>query len=47
MEKNNDKKYFYNRDLSWLDFNSRVLHEATKNRNPLFERAMFLAIVSS
>ncbi|MBC2857201.1 polyphosphate kinase 1 [Cetobacterium sp. 2A] len=47
MEKNNDKKYFYNRDLSWLDFNSRVLHEATKNRNPLFERAMFLAIASS
>lgn len=39
-------KYF-NRDLSWLRFNHRVLQEAADKRNPLYERLKFLAIFSS
>src|SRR5262245_40317924 len=35
------------RDLSWLEFNQRVLHEAEDDRTPLLERVKFLAIVSS
>jgi polyphosphate kinase len=35
------------RDLSWLDFNDRVLAEALDERTPLLERAKFLAIFSS
>lgn len=35
------------RDLSWLDFNDRVLAEALDPRNPLLERAKFLAIFTS
>ncbi len=35
---------FLNRDLSWLDFNYRVLYEAMDPRNPLLERVKFLAI---
>jgi polyphosphate kinase len=35
------------RDLSWLDFNDRVLAEAIDERTPLLERAKFLAIFSS
>jgi polyphosphate kinase len=35
------------RDLSWLEFNERVLAEALDNRNPLLERAKFLAIFTS
>lgn len=38
---------YYNRDLSWLRFNHRVLQEAADKRNPLFERIKFLAIYSS
>ncbi len=40
------KKIIYNRDLSWLEFNNRVVYEAKEGRNPLLERAMFLAIAS-
>ena len=40
-------KQIYNRDLSWLRFNHRVLQEASDTRNPLFERLKFLAIFSS
>jgi polyphosphate kinase len=35
------------RDLSWLDFNNRVLAEALDERTPLLERAKFLAIFTS
>jgi polyphosphate kinase len=41
------KGVWIDRDLSWLDFNERVLAEALDNRNPLLERAKFLAIVTS
>lgn len=37
----------YNRELSWLDFNWRVLHEAVDQRTPLLERLKFIAITSS
>jgi polyphosphate kinase len=35
---------YLNRELSWLEFNARVLHEARDARNPLLERAKFAAI---
>ena len=38
---------FYNRELSWLEFNTRILHEARDNKNPLLERLNFLAITAS
>lgn len=38
---------YLNRDLSWVEFNRRVLMEAKDPGNPLLERAKFLAIVSS
>lgn len=39
--------YYNNRELSWLDFNLRVLQEAIDSRNALLERYKFLAITSS
>src|SRR5688572_1404468 len=42
----NDGQYF-NRELSWLEFNARVLHEALDHRTPLLERLKFLAIFST
>lgn len=41
------KEYFVNRELSWVEFNKRVLSEARDKSVPLFERMKFLAITAS
>ncbi|PSN16917.1 polyphosphate kinase 1 [filamentous cyanobacterium CCT1] len=40
-------QYYLSRELSWLEFNRRVLHEALDDRTPLLEALKFLAIFSS
>jgi len=42
-----DPLLYANRELSWLDFNDRVLAEAYDPRNPLLERVRFLSITAS
>ncbi len=42
-----DPAHYFNRELSWIEFNNRVLHEAFDPRTPLLERLKFLAIFSS
>ncbi len=42
-----EPELFLNRELSWLEFNGRVLEEAADSTNPLLERLKFAAIVAS
>src|SRR5579885_324764 len=42
-----DPSLYLNKELSWLEFNQRVLDEALDQRHPLLERVKFLAIVST
>ena len=47
VSKLNPQDIFLNRELTWLDFNFRVLFEAKRAENPLLERVKFLAIVNN
>ena len=40
-------EFYLNRELTWLEFNCRVLHEAVDESNPLLERLRFVGIVSA
>ncbi len=43
----NSPEWYLNRELTWLEFNRRVLHEGQDDRNPLLERLFFLSVVGS
>jgi polyphosphate kinase len=47
IELSSSPAVYFNRDLSWVDFNERVLEEGLRKNLPLFERFRFLSIVSS
>ncbi|MCH7722083.1 MAG: polyphosphate kinase 1 [Bacteroidetes bacterium] len=47
LKKYNDPKNFFNRDLSWVEFNIRVLDEALNPNLPLLEKVKFVSIFSS
>ncbi|MBF2076126.1 MAG: polyphosphate kinase 1 [Synechococcales cyanobacterium C42_A2020_086] len=42
-----DPQYYLNRELSWIEFNRRVLHQATDSRTPLLERLRAMTVFSS
>ncbi|MDN5342544.1 MAG: polyphosphate kinase [Oceanotoga sp.] len=42
-----ENNIYFNRELSWIEFNNRVLEEAMDKQNPVLERLKFLAITSS
>ena len=44
---NHSPENFWNRELSWIEFNARILDEARDKNNPLFERLKFLSITAS
>ena len=47
LKKYNDPKNFFNRDLSWIEFNRRVFEEALDDELPLLEKIKFLSIFYS